>query len=64
MKKRDLVQILLQEGWYLIRSSKHEIWGNGDLTEAVPHGNDISKYTAEKILKKVYKAKGNNARKR
>lgn len=64
MKKRDLIKVLVQEGWHFVRSGKHEIWGKGDLTVPVPHGNKIATYTAEQILKKINKTKGKNALKR
>lgn len=57
MKKRDLIQVLMREGCVLVRSNKHEIYELNGFNIPVPHGNDISKYTAEAILKDVKRFK-------
>lgn len=57
MKKRDLVKILLEQGCVLIRSNKHEIYEINGFPIAVPHGNEISKFTAKSILSELAKYK-------
>lgn len=60
MKKKDLILILVENGWYFARSNKHEIWENNGVSVAVPHSRETSKYVAETILKTIEKVKKGN----
>lgn len=51
MKKRDLEKELSHLGWWLKRQGgNHEIWTNGEDTEAVPRHREIKEILAKKIL--------------
>jgi len=55
MKYRDLVRILLQNGYSLDRSSgRHEIYVKENCSPiAVPHHREINENTAKSILQKI-----------
>jgi mRNA interferase HicA len=54
MKKRDLDRELGRLGWWLKRQGgSHEIWTNGEETEAVPRHREIKEGLARKILEKA-----------
>ena len=62
MKKRDLEKILNQLGWRLKREGgNHEIWTNGEHSEAVPRHKEINEILARKIIQV---AKKNRPRKK
>lgn len=52
MKLAELEKQLRKFGWRLIRNgSRHDIWGNGEESEAVPRHKEIDEYLAKKIIK-------------
>lgn len=54
MKKSELEKKLKNLGWFLKRQgSNHEIWTNGEDTEAVPRHNEINEHLARKIIRNV-----------
>jgi predicted RNA binding protein YcfA (HicA-like mRNA interferase family) len=54
MTKIELIKILKEHGWQIMRQGKHEIWGNGGLTIPIPrHKGDIPKGTADNILRRA-----------
>ncbi len=50
MKNRDLLRILKDYNFYLVRSNGHEIYSNGQITVAIPHGHEHSKGLVRRIL--------------
>ncbi|WP_187142881.1 type II toxin-antitoxin system HicA family toxin [Thermanaerosceptrum fracticalcis] len=54
MKRRELIKILVQNGWYLARhGSSHDIYTNGAKSQPVPRHNEINEVTAKNILKRA-----------
>lgn len=54
VKKSELEKKLKNLGWFLKRQgSNHEIWTNGEDTEAVPRHNEINEHLARKIIRNV-----------
>lgn len=52
MKRRDLVKLLEDNGWYLKRNgSNHDIYTNGIISEPIPRHPEIKEKLAKKILK-------------
>ncbi len=52
MKKVDLGKELNRLGWWFKREGgNHEIWTNGEDTEAVPRHREINENLAKKILR-------------
>ena len=59
MKKKIIEQKLNELGWYLLRQGgSHEIWTNGEITEALPRHKEINETLAKKIIKKATLNKG------
>ncbi|MGP1455668.1 MAG: type II toxin-antitoxin system HicA family toxin [Treponema sp.] len=55
MKDKDLLKLLIQDGWRLVsvKGSHHKIT-KGEKTEIIPvHGNDIKKGLLSAILKRT-----------
>jgi|GEM_PF-3568133 len=50
MKNRDLLRILREFNFFFVRSNGHEIYSNGKVTIAVPHGHEHSKGLVRRIL--------------
>jgi predicted RNA binding protein YcfA (HicA-like mRNA interferase family) len=50
MKQRDVIRILIKNGFVPIRSSKHLIYSNNTVTVAVPHQKDLSKGLTRRLL--------------
>lgn len=50
MKARELIKILKDNGYFLIRANGHLIYGNGFKTIPVPHHKDISTGTLRDIF--------------
>jgi mRNA interferase HicA len=64
VKKRDLEGRLSKLGWYLQRhGGGHDIWTNGQETEAVPRHNEINEMLAKKILRTAQKFPGAGGKK-
>lgn len=52
MRRRDLHKRLKVLGWCMEREGgRHEIWTNGQITEAVPRHAEINELLAKKIIK-------------
>jgi len=53
MKRRQLIKILEQNGWYFLRNgADHDIYTNGSATEPIPRHTEINENLAKKILKR------------
>ena len=50
MKQRDVIRILIKNGFIISRSSKHLIYTNGKVTVAVPHQKELSKGLTRRLL--------------
>lgn len=54
MKRRDLVKLLEQNGWYFKRSGgSHDLYTNGEKTEAIPRHSEIKEMLAKDIIKRL-----------
>lgn len=54
MKRRDLVKLLEENGWYFKRSGgSHDLYTNGIKTEAIPRHSEINEMLAKTIIKKL-----------
>ena len=55
MKDKDLLKLLLQNGWTLDRvKGSHHVLKKGDQTEVIPiHGQDVPTGLLNKILKRT-----------
>lgn len=54
MKRGDLERQLRKAGWWFLRhGGNHDVWTDGDRTEAVPRHNEINELLAKKILRNV-----------
>lgn len=51
MKKRDLVKLLEENGWYLKRSGgNHDLYTNGQKIEPIPRHSEINEKLAKAII--------------
>jgi mRNA interferase HicA len=63
MKKGELERRLRHLGWWLERQGgRHEVWTNGDMTEAVPRHREIDERLARSILTKAQANRGAGVR--
>lgn len=54
MKRRDLIRLLEQNGWYFKRSGgNHDLYTNGKQTEAIPRHTEIDEMLARAIIRKL-----------
>lgn len=53
MKNRDLVRILRDNNFNLIRSNGHSIYSNGIVTIAVPNHHEHSKGLVRRVLQQA-----------
>jgi mRNA interferase HicA len=54
MKRRELEEQLRRCGWWLLRrGGRHDVWTNGEATEAVPRHAEINELLARKILRRA-----------
>ncbi len=54
MKRRDLINILEKNGWYLKRNgANHDIYTDGSKIEPIPRHNEINERLAKTIIKKL-----------
>ncbi len=54
MKRKDLIKLLEQNGWYLKRNgSNHDIYTNGIRNEPIPRHNEIKENLARYIIRKL-----------
>lgn len=59
MKRRDLEKCLIELGWWFLRhGGSHDVWTNGEDTQAVPRHSEINEFTAKKILKQAKLSSG------
>ncbi len=53
VKKKDLIKLLENNGWYLKRSGgNHDIYTNGVDCETIPRHNEIKENLAKAIIKR------------
>ena len=53
MKRKDLIKLLENNGWYLKRNgANHDIYTNGKSTETVPRHSEIKENLAKAIIKR------------
>jgi mRNA interferase HicA len=54
VKKSGLDRRLRDLGWWLERQGgRHEVWTNGEMTEAVPRHREINERLARSIVRKA-----------
>ncbi|MCI8887949.1 MAG: type II toxin-antitoxin system HicA family toxin [Hungatella sp.] len=54
MKRRDLIELLEKNGWYLKRNgSNHDLYTDGNRTEPIPRHSEINEMLAKKIIRKL-----------
>lgn len=53
MKTREFESILKECGFWLARSSGHNVWSNGVKHVAVPNQKVINKMVARRLLKQI-----------
>ena len=54
MKRSDLIKLLEKNGWFLKRNGgEHDIYSDGNRSEAIPRHREINELLAKKILKRV-----------
>jgi len=52
-KRRDLIKLLIANGWYSKRDSgDHEIFTNGKASEPIPRHREIDEELAKSIIKR------------
>ena len=53
MKRRDLIKLLEQNGWRLLRNgANHDIYTNGTRSEPIPRHAEIKEQLAKSIIRK------------
>ena len=53
MKRRYLIKLLEQNGWYLFREgANHDIYTNGKSSEPIPRHREIKENLAKAIIKR------------
>ena len=53
MKRKDLIDILKRNGWYLLREgANHSIYTNGAKIEAIPRHTEVDESLAKAIIKR------------
>jgi len=53
MKRKDLIRLLENNGWYLIRNgANHDIYTNGKKAETLPRHREIDETLAKAIIKR------------
>lgn len=55
MKTKELLRILKDMGYALVRSGKHDVYAKPGHHVAIPHGNgkEVNRMVARRILKEV-----------
>ena len=54
MKRSDLIKLLEKNGWFLKRNGgEHDIYSDGNRSEAIPRHREINELLAKKILKRA-----------
>ena len=53
MKRRDLIKLLTEHGWYLKRNgNKHDVYSNGKCSETIPRHSEVDEDLAKSIIKR------------
>lgn len=53
MKRKDLIKLLLSNGWWLLREgANHDIYTNGQRSEPIPRHREINELLAKAIIKR------------
>lgn len=54
MKRRELVKLLEENGWYMKRNGgNHDLYTNGKESEPIPRHSEINERLAKAIIKKL-----------
>ena len=54
MKRKDLINLLVKNGWHLLRNgSCHDIYTNGIKNETIPRHREISERLARTMIKRT-----------
>ena len=54
MKRRDLIKILENNGWWKLREgANHDIYTNGNKNEPIPRHIEINEMLAKAIIKRL-----------
>jgi mRNA interferase HicA len=53
MKRKDLIKMLENNGWWLFRNgANHDIYTNGKNSEPIPRHNELNEMLAKAIIKR------------
>ena len=53
MKRRDLIKLFENNGWWLMRNgANHDVYTNGKVTEPIPRHSEIKENLAKSIIKR------------
>lgn len=53
MKRRDLIRLLEENGWWLLRrGGNHDIYTNGQKSEPIPRHSEIKEELAKSIIRR------------
>ncbi len=53
MKRRDLIKLFENNGWWLMRNgANHDVYTNGKVTEPIPRHSEIKENLAKAIIKR------------
>lgn len=53
MKRRDLIKLFENNGWYYLRDGgRHDIYTNGKKSEPIPRHREINEMLAKSLIKK------------
>lgn len=52
MKRPDLVKLLEENGWWLLRDANHDIYTNGKVSEPIPRHGEIKELLAKSIIRR------------
>jgi predicted RNA binding protein YcfA (HicA-like mRNA interferase family) len=53
MKRRDLIKLFEQNGWYFLRDgARHDIYTNGQKSEPIPRHKEINEMLAKSLIRK------------
>ena len=53
MKRRDLIKLFEQNGWYFLRDGgRHDIYTNGKESEPIPRHKEINEKLAKSLIRK------------
>lgn len=53
MKRKDLIRMLEQNGWRLLRNgANHDVYTNGEKCEPIPRHNEVNEMLAKAIIRR------------